>query len=782
MALGGTRRYGSQRMHRYRDSTVDPVARSKDLVGRLSLAEKIGQLNIPCPLVLGDNADTRELRCQEWAAGRPPRSIGEVSQVGGFFSYLEYAGTSIAVEESPHGIPLLFIDEGTHGLRAPGAPIYPEGLAVGSTWNPALLEEVYKQIAETARSVGIHGLATLVVEPFRDPRIGRNQECFSEDRLICADLAEAVTRGLQSTATLSDTSIIAVLSHFPGQSAGSGGLERGPMPFSERTVRDVFLPPWRRGISFAGAAGAMATYASIDGVPAHSSKRYLDDLLRGELGFSGLVFSEGAGLESLIYEGVAATQKEAGVAALLAGLDVSIWFESGFWEDLFRVAQEDDLITARIDRSVARILETKFRLGLFETFQRNKTSPKPTVSISPTTIEVNEKLASQGIVLLKNERDLLPLGSSVRSVAVIGPNADDRHNLLGDYTTKRPTQEIVTVLDGILRYAPQSTVVRYEHGCGVIEDDSDDIDAAVTVARESDIAIVVVGENGWRSPQLRDTAGHTPNGPAQRPTNGEGYDAATLSLTGRQSELVMRVAETGTPVVLLLINGRPLAIPEEVAASTAVVECWIPGERGGAAAASIIFGHREPTGRLSVTIPRHAGQLPIHYDQPKSREFWVNHGWLNAAYVDISAEPLFDFGFGLGYTTYRLFDLSVNVASAVESPVGYRTPIVRAGVEVQNSGPRKGTTVVQFYQRDLVSSVSTPAKRLAAYARVTLAAGETARCEVDIPAEAFSLVTSDNRTLIEAGEFEITVGLCSRVVHDQEKITLPSMDLESTWK
>jgi beta-glucosidase len=739
----------------YRDPTQPIEKRVEDLLGRMTLEGKVGQMNMPCVYVpeLGDTMPQKTEAVQKFAAGtlRPGFGPG-----GGFFTLpntilhdgprqqAEFLNRlqRIAREQTHLGIPLLQTEEGTHGLMCPGATIFPEGPALGSTWNMDLLGRVYAGMAREARAIGVHQTFTLVIEPIRDPRLGRNEEAFSEDPFLCARVAEAIVRSAQGKDVAAADKVVTGLCHYPGQSQPASGLERGAMEVSERALREVFLPPWEAGIKKCGALGVMATYPAIDGLPAHASEKLLTRILRQEYGFDGLVLSEGGGIGTLVYEGLAPTQKEAGALALAAGVDVGISFESGYMEDLLASVREGKVPVSLIDRSVRRILTQKFRLGLFD---RPFVDPDLAVQTvhRPGHQELALEAAREAVVLLKNENGLLPLQKTVRSVAVIGPNADDAPSQLGDYVPSRIPQHVVTLLEGIKQFVSADTQVTYVKGCNVVGRERDEIARAKEAAAKANVAIVIVGEsNHW-------------HGEAEEPsTDGEGRDAATLELTGRQEELVEAVRATGTPTVVVLINGRPLALRWIAEHIPAIVEAWLPGERGGQAVAEVLFGDVNPSGKLPVTVPRHAGQLPVYYNAKKSKRYWLRHGWADA-YVDLEPTPLYPFGFGLSYTRFAYDDLQLGARQIA------RAGGIEVRLRVKNVGDRPGKETVQLYLEDLVSSVSTPVKQLRGFAKVALDPGETTTCCFRLTPEELALYDVNLRRVVEPGRFRVMVGSSS---------------------
>ena len=460
----------------YRDASQPIQRRIEDLLGRMTLEEKVGQMNMPCVYEhgLGRSIPEKTVGVEKFAAGSLVPGVGPG---GGFFTLpntILHEGTLQQAEFLNHlqriaaatrlGIPLLEIEEGTHGLMCPGGTIFPEGPALGSTWNMEILGRVYAAMARETRSIGVHQNCTLVIEPIRDPRLGRNEEAYTEDPYLYSRIAEAIVRSAQGKDVSAPDKVVTVLCDFPGQSEPVSGLERGALEVSERELREVFLPPWEVGIKRCGALGVMAGYPAVDGMPSHASAKLLTRILRQELNFDGLVLSEGGGISTLLYEGLAATQKEAGAMTLAAGVDVGISFESAYMLDLVANVREGKVPMALVDRAVRRILKQKFRLGLFEKVLVDPQHAIQTVH-SPAHQDVALQAAREAIVLLKNEKALLPLKKTLRSIAVIGPNADSPRNQLGDYVPLVIPQHVVTVLEGIKQAVSPETKVTYVQGC-----------------------------------------------------------------------------------------------------------------------------------------------------------------------------------------------------------------------------------------------------------------------------------------------------------------------------
>jgi beta-glucosidase len=717
--------------------------RVDDLLSRMTLEEKLGQLNMPYHALMAEDLPAKIDALKKFAAGKLIPNIGPAGgfwaptllfregprKQAGFLNELQ----KIAFENNRLKIPLLFMEEGTHGVLTPGATVFPEGLAIGSTWNPELIKQIYSVAGKEGRTRGVHFLGTLVIEPNRDPRLGRNEEGYSEDPYLCSRIAESIVMGMQGDDLTSHEKAIALLCHFPGQGEPVSGLERGAMEISDRKLREVFLPSWVAGIKKAGALGVMATYPAIDGLPAHVSEKLLTRILHEELNFNGLVFSEGAGISIPVYEQIVSTMKEAGELCLKAGVDVSIWHEDGYMNAMLENVKEGKVPIATVDRSVRRILRIKFLLGLFE---------DPYVDVEKAVREANTKesreltrqTAREGIVLLKNEKNLLPLRKDIKSIAIIGPNADAGRKQLGDYIADTILQNIVTVLDGVKNKVSPKTKVTYVKGCEILGNELNEISKAKTAAKNADIALVVVGEDG-------------------ETTDGEPNDVASLDLTGMQEDLLKAVYSTGTPTIAVLINGRGLSIRWASENIPAIVEAWMCGEEGGNAIADILFGDYNPGGRLPVTIARHSGQLPVYYNHMSSKEYWLTSVKRN--YIDMSAAPLYPFGFGLSYTTFEYSNLQITPKET--GPAGE----IYVSADIKNTGKREGSEVVQLYFDDVVSSMSTPAKELAGFEKVNLTAGEKKTVKFKLSPDQLAFLDRNMEWVVEPGIFKVMVGSSS---------------------
>ena len=610
----------------YLDAKRTVEERVDDLLRRMTLKEKVGQLNLPCVYVgeLGRTIAEKREACKRFAAGTYTSEIGpacgyftladEILKEGPrrqaeYFNELQ----KIALSETRLKIPLLEDEEGTHGAMFPGGTVFPEGLAVGSSFDLDLVGAIYATAAAEAQAVGIHMLSTLVMEVNRDPRLGRNEEAYTEDPYLYMRIGETIVRATQGYDISAPDKVIAVLTDFPTQSEPASGLERGAIEVSDRSLRENFMPPWIGAISKAGGLGVMAGYPEIEDVPSHASVKWMNDVLRQEIGFRGVVESEGHGFRTLQYEHIVPTQKEAGQLALRAGVDLNITYEPAYMGPLVESVEEGRVPMALVDRAVRRVLELKFRLGLFENPYVNADRAVQVVHTGASR-DLALRAGREGTVLLKNDQNLLPLKKDLKSVAVIGPNADDVLNQLGDYSPKGIPQHVTTVLEGIKAAVSPQTRVTYARGCDITDTDKSGFAEAVEAARGAGAAIVVVGERQHET---------NATGRAGQPTDGEGHDVASLDLSGVQEDLVRAVYETGTPTVVVLVNGRPLSTRWTSEHVPALVEAWEPGERGGEAVADVLFGNYNPCGRLPISVPRHSGQLPVYYNYKPGKAYMI---------------------------------------------------------------------------------------------------------------------------------------------------------------
>jgi len=744
----------------YRNASLPIEQRVDDLLGRMTVEEKVAQLS---SLWIYEIADDRGLN-RQWAQERMAHGLGQVTRLAGGSSLGPVETAHLAnqiqrflIEETRLGIPALIHDECCSGFLANGAVSFPQIIGLASTWMPELVEAMTRMIRQQMRVVGVHHGLAPVLDIARDPRWGRTEETFGEDPYLTTVLGIAYIRGLQGE-DWSD-GVMATGKHFVGYSASEGGLNWAPAHITPRELREVYLAPFEAAVHAARLASIMPAYHEIDGEPCSSSRRLMTEILRNEWGFDGLVVSDYMAIDQLrACHRLARDKAHAARLALEAGMDLELPSVDAYGPALVEAIHTGDIPLEWVDRSVRRVLRLKFAFGLFE---RPYVDPDavPAVFAAPSQRVLAREIARKSIVLLKNDGDLLPLSKTISAIAVIGPNADSTRNLLGDYSypahietlitlrqlgfSEHPLPEsirlvetdasMISVVEAIRRAVSPETRVYYARGCDVNSNSTVGFDEAIAVARKADVAVVVVGDKAGLTPEC---------------TSGEFRDSAHLTLPGVQQDLVEAILATGTPVVLVLVTGRPYAIPHLVDVSHAVVEAWLPGAEGASALAEVLFGDVNPGGKLPITFPRHVGQIPLFYAHRPSgaRSFFYG------PYMDESNEPLFPFGFGLSYTRFAFEHL---VITPEKAPTDGE---VQVSVEVINTGTRAGDEVVQLYTRTEGASVTRPVKELHGFQRVHLAPGERKRVTFTVPVELFAWYDAAMQRVVEPVAIQVMVG------------------------
>lgn len=716
---------------RYLDPALPVTERVEDLLGRMTLEEKIGQMN--------QYVAPRYARSSEPAdfSARLEQLLKN-GLIGSFLfvsDYNEANELQKTAEQSRLKIPLIFGIDAVHGLcPVRGTTIFPTPIGMAGTFDPDLVERASVITARETRAAGIHWAFYPVLGVGREPRWGRTAETFGEDPYLVALMGQAVVRGFQGKDLSSPENIIACLKHFAAHSAPLGGRNIASMEVSQRTLRTVFLPPFKAAVE-AGALSVMAAYHETNGVPAHASREMLTDILRREWGFKGFVVSDWGGIEMLVSRHrVAESQKEAVRQAMLAGVDMHMQGD-GFTEPLMELVSEGTVSEKRIDESVSRILAAKFQLGLFE---NRYVDPQKSAQVlaSDKHREVALEAARKSLVLLENKDGILPLNKNLKSILITGPNADN-NALMGDWTAPQPEENVITVLEGIKEIVSPETEIRFVDCGRVFEESGEKIKQAADEAGKADVAVVVLGENEARY----DDQGNF-NRRRQERSGGEGVDRDDLGLVGGQLELLKAVYDTGTPTVVVLVNGRALAIEWIAENVPAVLEAWEPGIAGGRAVAEVLFGDINPCGKLAVSIPRSAGQLPVWYNHPPSAE---------NKYKYSTWEPLYQFGYGLSYTKFEYSSLEVPESV----PYGQDLEIF---VVVENTGRRAGDEVVLLFVNDLVSSVTTPVKELKGFQRVSLKPGVKKTVSFILPFSELAFYDRNMEKVVEPGKFEVMIG------------------------
>jgi beta-glucosidase len=630
----------------------------------------------------------------------------------------------IAMTESRLKIPLIFGFDVIHGYRT----IFPIPLGEAASWDPAAAERASSIAASESRAAGIHWTFAPMVDIARDPRWGRIAEGSGEDPYLGSAMARARVLGFQGSDYSANDKIVATAKHWVAYGAAEGGRDYNTTDVSERNLREVYFPPFKATVD-AGVGTFMSAFNDLNGVPASANPYTLTKVLRGEWKFDGFVVSDYTSVEELINHGLAANGKDAAREALNAGVDMEM-VSRLYNKNAPELLNERQVSLRTIDEAVRRILRIKFRLGLFDKPYADEARERAAI-FSSANIAAARELAARSFVLLKNDRNVLPLSKTVRSIALIGPLADSQKDMLGSWNGDGVSEDAVTLLKGIRSKVPQ-TKVNYAKGCDVGCENADDFDEAVKAARSSDVVVVAVGEAADMS--------------------GEAASRSSLDLPGRQLELVKALQATGKPVVVVLMNGRPLTINWLAENSPAILETWFGGSQAGNAIADVLFGDVNPGGKLPVTFPRAVGQIPIYYNHMNTGRPPDVKNKYSSKYLDLPWTPLFPFGYGLSYTQFKITNLQLSAQRI--RPNGK----VTVSVEVENVGGRAGDEVVQLYIRDVAASVTRPVKELKGFQRVTLAAGERKRVEFVLTVDHLGFWNRDMRFTVEPGEFKVMVG------------------------
>jgi len=625
-------------------------------------------------------------------------------------------------------IPAMLKTEGLHGQSySTGATIYPQPIEMAGTFNTGLITQVGKATAIEAKAANLRVSWSPVLDVARDMRWGRVEETYGEDPYLVSRMGVAWIRGFQGE------HMIAVPKHFAGHGEPLGGRDSHDVGLSDRVMREIHLPPFRAAIKEAHTGGVMAAYSTWNGVPDNGSVELLQKILREEWGFDGIVVSDCSGPENFLRkQSVVPDLEEAARLAILAGVDIECG--SCYPKALVPAIQKGVLPEAALDANLRPVLRAKFRLGLFENPGSGKMVwEKLSAYDTPEHRALAKEVAVEGSVLLKNDNKLLPLRKDIGTIAVIGPNADMAQT--GDYSASPAPGQLITVLQGIRSHVSSGARVLYAKGCGVQSPDSSGFSDAVKIAGQSDIVVLVVGDYSTRE--------FDKSSSKEKATSGENVDGATLEIPGVQRQLIRRIQATGKPVVLVLVNGKPFTLTWEAEYIPAILETWYPGEEGGNATADLLFGDRNPSGRLPVTFPRHVGQLPLHYDyEPSGR---------NYDYYDMPFTPLYRFGFGLSYTSFQYSHLR---ATPKQGDPGF----VTVSADIENTGNRDGEEVAQLYITDMVSSVITPVIQLEGVQRISLKKGEKKTVVFELTPYQLSLLNGKMTRVLEAGAFRVHVG------------------------
>lgn len=739
---------------RYKDSTLAPLERAKDLLSRLTLREKVGQLNqrlygFTSYKRMGDtitltNHLTDEVdyfgglgtlyglyRADPWANKDFTTGITTKMAAKAYNTVQAYV-----IGKSRFGIPALMSGECPHGHQALDGYLLPVNLAMGATFNPFLVEAAYKVCGKQMKSMGVDLGLISALDVLRDPRWGRSEECYSEDPYLSSKMAESAVKGCQSE------DVIAVIKHFCAQGEGTGGINASAARIGERELREIHLPSTKAAVK-AGAGGVMAAYNEIDGLPCHASSHLLKDILRDEFGFEGIVMADGVAIDRL--DVLTGDNAASGALALKSGITMSLW-DTAF-SKLEEATLKGYVSESDIDEAALTILTLKFEQGLFEhPYLSESNHPN---AFTYAHYEESLNLARESVVLLKNEAKVLPLHKDqLKSIAVIGPNADAIYHQLGDYTPPLREGEGVTLLEGIRNLVGNEVEVKYAKGSAIMDGSTQELKEAIAVARSCDLVILALGGSSSRFQGAKfDTNGAAIIGEERLQMDcGEGVDCADLNLCGLQNELADRIFALGKPTVTVVIAGRPYTIPSIAAKTDALLYGFYPGPMGGTALAEILFGQVNPSGRLPVSIPRSIAQLPVCYNAKASYPILTYHNEVPS--------PLFTFGEGLDYTTYSYSNIALTETKMTKEAL-LNGATFTLTLDITNTGNHDGKPVPMLYIKDLQASTIRRIKELKAFSKQPIHAGQTRTFSLTLDAEKLSLWNANMQFELEKGTFEL---------------------------
>ncbi len=724
------------------DALAPRSERVERLLGRMRLEEKLGQLN--------------QL---SWPEVESPENLQRLEQaivdgrVGSLLNTYGAARTAhlqrLALERTRLGIPLLFGHDVIHGFRT----TFPVPLGEAASFDPALVERAARVAAKEASAAGVHWTFAPMVDVARDPRWGRIVEGAGEDPYLGAIMAAARVRGFQGADLRAKDAVLACAKLFAAYGGAEGGRDYNTVDISQATLRNVYLPPFRAAVD-AGVATFMSAFNEIGGTPATADHDLLTGVLKREWRFGGFVVSDWNAIAELEPHGVVADRAAAGLLALRAGVDMDMVSEVYIKELLTRAkaGELSDEIRSRIDEAVRRVLFAKERLGLLDDPLRAiDPEREKAMMLSAEHRAAARETAEKAVVLLKNEGDLLPLAASLRSIALIGPLAASRDAPLGPWSGVGRAEEVVSVKEGLERRLGSSTQVLHAEGVPILGGSDQGIAEAVRVAERADAVILVLGEAAGMS--------------------GEAQSRASIDLPGRQLDLALAVLAAGKPTVVVLMSGRPLAIPEVVERAPAILQAWFLGVESGHALARVLFGDVSPGGKLPVTFPRATGQIPIYYNHKQSGRPGRSDVRWSSKYLDVAIGPLFPFGHGLSYATFR-YEASRLSHTAIDAGQSFDLSL-----RVSNTGRRTADEVVQLYARDVVASITRPVKELIGFRRVTLAPGQSVEVVFHVPAAALGFYRGQEH-VVEAGKTELMIGSSSADIRWQGQVEITGGTVE----
>lgn len=704
----------------------------KKLMESMTVKEKVGQLVQLAPFFFNENTKG-EITGPMQDMGIDEKDIknaGTVLGIGGAKEAIEIQKSYL--EKNEKKIPLIFMADIIHGYRT----IFPIPLALGCSWDEEMAEKTARVAAKEASAAGIHVTFSPMVDLVRDARWGRVMESTGEDPCLNSMFARAFVRGYQGDDISKEENIAACVKHFAAYGAPEGGREYNTVDLSERILREYYLPAYKAAVD-EGAKMLMTSFNTVNSVPSSANSWLMRDILRSEWGFDGVVISDWGAVQETIAHGVAEDKKEAAEKAIKAGVDIEM-MTGCYIQNLEKLVEEGKVDIALIDEAVLRILKLKEELGLFENpFKGADTEKEAKLIVCDEHRKVAREAAASSMVLLKNE-NMLPLSKELKKVALIGPMADE-HAILGAWSWQGKFEETVSLKEGIINKIGADKVI-FEKGCDITEGSDEELKAAVDAAKDADVVILALGEHFDMS--------------------GECASRAFIKLPGRQEELANKILELGKKTAVVLFNGRPLEITELYSKAPAVLEAWFPGTEGGNAAADVLFGDVNPTGRLSMSFPYTIGQVPIYYNafntgRPKPSDESNNYKY-TSQYFDIPNSPLLPFGFGLSYTSFEYTDFKL------DNEILTNEGCIKASVKVKNIGQLSAQETVQFYIRDISGSVVRPIKELKGFKKIYLEAGEEKEVVFEIKEAMLRFHNNKMEFKSEKGKFNAMIGPNSR--------------------
>lgn len=712
----------------YSDTAIDQKVDS--LLSIMTLDEKIGQLT----LYTSDMDQTGSFLRPEYIEDIQAGNVGAIFNAYG----AEYTRElqEMAVNETRLGIPLIFGYDVIHGHRT----IFPVPLGEASSWNIDLMEETAQVAAREAAAEGLHWTFAPMVDISRDPRWGRIVEGAGEDTYLGSKIAEAKVRGFQGDDLRDLNTLAATAKHFAAYGAPMAGRDYQSVDMSERMLREIYLPPFKAAFD-AGAVSVMTAFNDLNGIPATANKYLFTDILRKEWGFGGFVVTDYTAIMELLYHGVAEDAHHASELALNAGVDMNM--QDGFYQQtLADLVEQGRVSEQQVNNAAANILRIKFKLGLFEDpFRYSSVERQEAEAMKPENLEKALQMARESIVLLKNENNVLPLKESVQTVAVIGPMADNKRDLIGSWSAAGDWSKSITLLEGLSKEMPNVNFI-HAKGADIAGDSKSGFLEAILAARQADVVILALGEAYWMS--------------------GEAASKVDIGLPGVQQELAKAVHAVGKPTVAVLMNGRPMTINWLDENVDAILETWFLGTTAGDAIADVLSGSYNPSGKLPVTFPKHVGQIPIHYDMRNTGRPFEADDKYTSKYLDIPNEPLYVFGYGKSYTTFDYGPVSLSSNEIRKSDT------LNVSITVRNTGKYQGEEVVQLYIRDKVASVAPPLSKLKGFQKISLEPGESQKVVFRLTNEDLAFYRDDMSYGSEPGEFMVFVGGNSRDTQSSE--------------